>query len=91
MIDDKDIVNDIFLRIKQILGPEFKGQIKVLLEDEESAVRKDWGGSEPYIQKKPKNKRIKVVEKITEGKSIDVIASESGINRATVYRLLKRK
>lgn len=33
MIDDKDIVDDIFKRIKAILGPEFKGQIVLKLQN----------------------------------------------------------
>lgn len=93
MIDDKDIVNDIFCRVKEILGPEFKGQIKVRLEKEESAVRKDWGGSDLYIQKRAKdNARHEIIDKkIREGKPVQQIAKESGISRATVYKLLKNK
>lgn len=93
MIDDKDIVNDIFLRVREILGPDFKGNIRMKLEKEEIAVRKDWGGAELYVNKHPerRERRKKVQENFKKGMTIPELMKEQGISRTQVYALLKRK
>ena len=45
----KDVVDDIFDRVKQILGDKFSGEVSVLLEKEEKSVRKSYGGESHYI------------------------------------------
>ena len=40
----KDVVDDIFDRVKQILGDKFSGEVSVLLEKEEKIVRRLYGG-----------------------------------------------
>ena len=45
----KDVVDDIFDRVKQILGEKFGGDVSVLLEKEEKIVRRLYGGDMTYI------------------------------------------
>ena len=88
-----DIVDDIFTRIKTILGNDFNGDIVLKIEAEEDRVRKDWGGDGKYIKKK-KNKdkrREQVISEIRQGNSVAVISRNTGMSKVHIYRLLKSK
>lgn len=93
MMRDVDIVEDIFARVKEILGDQFAGDISVKLAAEEIKVRQTWGGTEPYIAKKrlPRDVKKKAMDKLNHGVPIREVVSETGISRTEVYRLLKRK
>lgn len=88
-----DIVDDIFTRIKTILGNDFNGDIVLKIEAEEDSVRKEWGGDGHYISKK-KNKdkrREQVISEIRQGNSVAVISRNTGMSKVHIYRLLKSK
>lgn len=88
---EKDIVEDIFFRVKNILGHEFKGEIVLKLEEEEQKIRQDWGGTEPYIPKKKKGKANQdAITALKNGDSIKKVVNDVGISRRQVYLLLKR-
>lgn len=88
---EKDIVEDIFFRVKNILGHEFKGEIVLKLEQEEQRIRQDWGGTEPYIPKRAKEKaKQKAMEALRNGEPIKKVVNDTGISRTQVYLLLKR-
>ncbi len=94
MTHDSDIVEDIFSRVKEILGDKFNGEIIVKLENEEEKIRQSWGGERPYIsstKSKRQKKNKKVLRDLNEGRPIEEVVSNNGISRAAVYRLLKRK
>ena len=93
MIHDKDIVRDIFYRVKEVLGPEFKGEIAIRLEQEEKKVRMDWGGTEPYIRKIPDRDSVKsvVLEKIRSGSPVSKVSKDTGICKSKIYQLLRMK
>lgn len=92
MTQDADIVEDIFARVKQILGDEFKGDIAIKLKNEEEKVRQSWGGTEPYISKRRNKSEIKnkVLNDLSHGVPVNEVSKSSGISRAQVYRLLKK-
>lgn len=89
MTKEKDIVEDIFFRVKEILGAEFKGQIALRLEKEEERVRVDWSGAGHYVPKK--NNKKKVREELARGTPVSELSNKTGISRAQVYRLLKQR
>lgn len=87
-----DIVEDIFLRVKNILGNDCNLEIRSKLEDEEYKVREDWGGTEPYILKKNKERaKQRAIEALKNGATVKQAASDTGISRTLVYMLMKRK
>lgn len=90
---EKDIVEDIFFRVKAILGPQFKGEIVLQLEQEEQRIRMDWGGTEPYIPKKRDRNKLKqkALEDINRGVPIPKVVNDTGISRTQVYMLVKRQ
>ena len=90
---EKDIVEDIFFRVKAILGHEFKGEIVLKLEQEEQRVRMDWGGTEPYIPKKrDRNKeKQKAIDDLNRGVPIPKVVNDTGISRTQLYVLLKKR
>ena len=86
----KDIVEDIFFRVKTILGQEFSNEIAD--KQEEQRIRNEWGGSEPYIPKRNKERaNQKALEQLKQGIPVKKIASNTGISVAQAYILLKRK
>lgn len=89
---EKDIVEDIFYRVKNILGHEFKGEIVIKLEQEEQKIRQDWGGTEPYIPKRAKEKaKQKAIAALKKGDPIKKVVNDTGISRTQVYMLLRNK
>lgn len=93
MMRDVDIVEDIFARVREILGDRFAGEISVKLAEEEDRVRQAWGGTEPYVAKRRDRGCIKkmAMDKLNHGAPIQAVVNETGISRAGIYRLLKRK
>jgi len=93
MSREKDIIEDIFFRVKEVLGAQFQGEIILKLEQEEKKIRMDWGGTEPYIPKKPDRNKAKqrAIEQLNRGVPIKKVVNDTGICRTQVYMLLKRK
>jgi len=93
MTKEKDIVEDIFSRVRSILGDEFKDQIIIKLEQEEIKIRHDWGGTEPYIAKKRDREKRKqeVKEELNRGSTIKEVTRKTGICRTVIYDMLKRR
>lgn len=90
---EKDIVEDIFCRVKTILGPQFSGEINLKLQQEEKKIRNDWGGTEPYIQKKCDRTELKrlAIEQVNQGIPVHKVVKNTGISRTQVYFLLKTR
>ena len=88
-----DIVDDIFTRVKTILGDDFKGEIAVKLDNEETRIRQQWGGTESYIamKKSKERKRQQVIKELRDGNSVASISENTGISRVHIYRLLKAR
>ena len=86
-----DIVDDIFLRIKNVLGNDFDGEILLKIEKEEINIRQDWSGTTAYVTKHKlkEEKRKKVDEEIKNGVPVKIIARNTGMSRGHIYRLLK--
>jgi Mor family transcriptional regulator len=93
MTKDTDIVDDIFARVKAVLGDDFKGQIVVKLAQEELRIRQDWGGTEHYIVKNRqfKKKKEQAKEELRRGAKICDVVRETGISRSLIYQMLKRR
>lgn len=93
MKKENDIVDDIFTRVKAILGDDFKGQIVVKLDDVETRIRQDWGGTEPYISKKRdiEKRKAAALEKLNKGASVRDAAKQAGISETYVYMILRRR
>jgi len=93
MTKRSDIVDDIFTRIKDVLGDEFKGQIVVRLEQEEVRIRQDWGGTEHYVLKKRdrEKKKAQAMEELKRGARICDVVNSTGISRTQIYKMLKRR
>jgi transcriptional regulator of acetoin/glycerol metabolism len=103
-VKEKDIVEDILSRavaavfeylsnhqgFEQSMADAIAGQIRA----KETKIRKDWGGSEPYVAARPAGiaeaKRRALEDAQKTGKVSDA-ASRHGISRATVYRLLRKR
>lgn len=91
----KDVVDDIFDRVKQILGEKFTGEVSVLLEKEEKAVRVYYGGGRYYIghisrRESAQAKKV-VLELMRQGMSAREAGKKAGICQDTVYRFLRKK
>jgi hypothetical protein len=90
---DKDIVDDIFCRVKAVLGDEFKGLIVVKLEEEETRIRQDWGGTDHYVVKKRdrEKKKKQVLDELNKGLRICDVVNSTGVSRTSIYRMLKSR
>lgn len=95
MDDTTDIVDDIFSRVRKILGNNFNGDIALRLENEECAVRRHWGGVDTYVPKIKRRQRDiakkNALNEINKGVRVIDAAKKNGISRAEVYRLLNKK
>lgn len=93
MIQDDDIIEDIFIRIKEVLGDEFQGQIVVKLAGIETKIRQDWGGTEPYIAKKRdiQKRKAAALEKLKQGLSVKLAAKQSDVSENYIYMMLRRR
>lgn len=90
---DDDIVDDILSRVKNILGDKFSGDIVIKLEKEEENIRRYWGGCESYVRKRTDQSKARIIVKNERERGVSVaeIASNTGISRTQVYRLIKMK
>jgi len=86
-----DIVDDIFNRIKNILGDDFKGEIALKLENEEKTIRQFWGGTTSYILRKKidKERRKKAMEELKKGVPVKQVSEITGMSKVHIYRLLR--
>lgn len=93
MSKDKDVVTDIFHRVRGILGAQFSGEINIRLNQEELKIRRDWGGGVQYIRKDPDRSeaREKAVNLVRQGTPIKVVVKSTGISRSQLYLLLKSR
>lgn len=94
-MDNSDIVDDIFSRVREILGENFNGEVAVRLKKEEEMVRKMWGGSDIYVPKiKRESRQIKknnVLKDINRGNRINDVAQKHGISRTQIYEYIKKR
>lgn len=88
-----DIVEDIFTRVKEILGDEFGGQIRVKLDSIESGIRRDWGGGDAYIARKRdiEQRKADALDKLKQGLSVREASAQSGASVSCIYMMLRRK
>lgn len=93
MSKGKDVVTDIFHRVRGILGTDWRIDIAVKLQQEELKVRRDWGGGVQYIRKDPDRSeaREKAVNLVRQGTPIKVVVKSTGISRSQLYLLLKSR
>ncbi len=93
MTDKKDIVDDIFSRVKKILGNYLNGQIVIQLEQEEGRIRQDWGGTEPYISKKREREKRKAqaMEELKRCGSVKDVSKKTGISMTVLYETLRKR
>ncbi|SFI31273.1 hypothetical protein [Nitrosomonas sp. Nm34] len=92
MIEEKDIVEDIFSQIREIMGNQFHGEVFIKLNQIEARVRQKWGGTEPYIPKNREKKKAKekAANDLKNGVPPKEVIKSTGISRTEVYRLLNR-
>ena len=83
-----DIVSDFLVRLQQ-LAPELPTQTRERLEAD---IRRDWGGSEPYVAKRPARVHaIKLGEALRNHKPLAQCFADQGISRRHGYRLIGGK
>lgn len=91
----KDVVDDIFDRVKQILGDKFNGEVSVLLEKEEKSVRKSYGGESHYIGHQNRRETDKAKQAalvlIKQGVSVKEASKKAGVCHDVVYRILRKR
>lgn len=91
-MNSSDIVDDIFTRVRSMLGDDFEGKIEIKLDEVENDVRKYWGGRDAYVTKKNGRKiRENALREINNGTPISVVIQKYAISRTGVYSLLRRK
>ncbi|MEY2686547.1 MAG: hypothetical protein RL375_745 [Pseudomonadota bacterium] len=83
-----DIVDDFMQRLRAI-APDFPAQAAQQLE---AQTRQVWGGTEPYVAKRPAQLRtLKIGEGLRAQKSLRDVFSDAGITKQHGYRLLSSK
>lgn len=83
-----DIVDDFMQRLRTI-APDLPSQAMQQLE---AQTRQVWGGTEPYVAKRPALQRsVKMGEGLRAQKSLGQVFAEAGIRRRQGYYLLGRK
>ena len=84
-----DIVQDFMQRLAQ-LAPEVPAQT---LQRREVGIRQDWGGTEPYVAKRPsvKVKAVKLGEAMQSRQPLSTCFTVAGVSRSTGYRLLRMR
>lgn len=91
----EDIVDDIFTRLKTILGDKFEGDVKLTLQTEEKEIRGIYGGCKWYIggnSRRDKKEALKTaVMSIRNGVSVVKASKDAGISHDTVYRFLRKR
>lgn len=89
-IFDDDLVRDILLRVMATSESFSEDQAQQI----EQQIRHDWGGERVVVAKKmhKAEDRKKVVARVVQHKiPPGIVARQSGIGRATLYRWLKKK
>lgn len=83
-----DIVDDFIQRLRAIV-PDVPAHAVQQLE---AQTRQAWGGTEPYVGKRPARQRsMQIGEGLRKKKSLDEVFKDAGAGRAWGYRLLGRK
>lgn len=83
-----DIVDDVLQRLRA-LAPDIPAQITQQLE---AQTRQAWGGTEPYVAKRPALQRSLVLgEGLRAGKPLAQVFDEAGIKRRFGYTLMGRR
>jgi hypothetical protein len=83
-----DIVDDFLQRLRTI-APEIPAQ---KMQQLEAQTRQAWGGTEPYVGKRPALQRsVRMGEGLRSQKSLGQVFQEAGISRRHAYRLLNTK
>jgi hypothetical protein len=83
-----DIVDDFLTRLAQ-LAPDLP---KSTLQTLEIQSRQAWGGTEPYVGKRPTMRHtVKIGEALRAAKPLSSAFTEAGIRRSQGYALLARK
>jgi Mor family transcriptional regulator len=90
---DNDIVRDILRRAVEAAQHSEGGFTDSLARQIESQVRKDWGGTEPYIAHDVEHRRIERNEKIVQlwdagNKDVKRLACRFGLSEKQVRRIL---
>ena len=87
-----DLIDDIFDRVKNILGADSNATVKVALETEKNKLRLEHGGSNQYICKSSKiDKKCIILSELRKGLTVKEISSSTGISRTLIYNYLKSK
>ena len=91
----KDVVDDIFDRVKQILGEKFSGEVTVLLEKEEKEIRKIYGKDAHYVGSYERKLKAEAKKNalilIRQGVSVSQASKKSGISHNEMYKLLRKR
>lgn len=83
-----DIVDDFMQRLRAI-APDLPTQAARQLE---AQTRQVWGGTEPYVAKRPALQRSVIIgEGLRAQKSLKQVFEEAGVKRAQGYYHLGRK
>jgi hypothetical protein len=83
-----DIVDDFLQRLRTI-APEIPAQ---KMQQLEAHTREAWGGTKPYVSKRPVLQRVvKVGEGLRAQKTLSQVFQEAGISRRHAYRILGTK
>ena len=91
----KDVIDEMFDRVKQILGEKFGGEVSILLENEEKAMRKKYGGESHFVgsykRRETEEAKKKVLLRISQGVSVQQASKEAGVCQDTIYRFLRKR
>lgn len=83
-----DIVDDVLQRLRA-LAPDIPAQITQQLE---AQTRQAWGGTEPYVAKRPALQRsLALGDALRSGKPLGQAFDEAGVKRRFGYSLLSRR
>lgn len=83
-----DIVDDFMQRLRA-LAPDFPAHAAQQLE---AQTRQAWGGTEPYVAKRPAMQRtMKIGESLRAHKPLQKVFEDAGVGRAWGFRLMGRK
>lgn len=81
---------DILSRILQSIREKQPTITEEVLIQAEAEVRKEWGGTEAYIQKQKVETRRNTVKRQFDGTNAVLLRQQLGVSQATFYRSLKK-
>lgn len=100
---DKDIVADILSRIEaavceylsnhQGFEQSMADAIAHQIRAQENPIRKHWGGTEPYVAARSREReqaKQKALEEVRRSGNVAEASSRYGVSRATMYRLMRK-